>query len=79
MHVQCGGMSSVFVEDCHLARIFQQTLKSRLLLVSDVTGLCKVNVYIVIQIGNIDEPQCTVCSQIILWTMLGQSLWLLKH
>ena len=55
MYVQHGGMVSVFVEDCHLAKLFQQTLRRSLLLIADVIALCRMNIYILIQIESTDE------------------------
>jgi hypothetical protein len=48
-------MVSVFVEDCHLAKLFQQTLRRNLLLITDVIALRRMNVCILIQIGSTDE------------------------
>ena len=55
MYIQHGGMVSVFVEDCHLAILFQQTLTRNLLPITDVTVLHRMNIYILIPIGSTDE------------------------
>jgi hypothetical protein len=55
MYIQRGGMVSVFVEDCHLARIFQQTLRRNLLLITEVNVLHRIDIYILIPIGSTDE------------------------
>lgn len=55
MYIQRGGMVSVFAADCHLAKLFQRTLRRNLLLITDVIALCRMNIYILIQIGSTDE------------------------
>jgi hypothetical protein len=79
MCIQHGGMVSVFVKNCHLARSFKQTLRKNLLIITDVIALLIMNIYILIPIRSTDETPMCFCMQSNYTADVKAKSWRTKH